>query len=92
MGIAPSIESSLAQVSMHIEKEIEGDRIRDIFTTVKMKGTNFWDMTPCTVVEVYRFIGGTRVSDGRAIAQAVSLRLPIAAARVQTRVWSCGIL
>jgi hypothetical protein len=29
---------------------------------------------------------------GRAIAQAVSRRLPIAAARVQTRVWSCGIL
>jgi hypothetical protein len=28
----------------------------------------------------------------RAIAQAVSLRLPTAAARVQTRVWSCGIL
>jgi hypothetical protein len=30
--------------------------------------------------------------DGRAIAQAVSRRLPTAAARVQTRVWSCGIL
>jgi hypothetical protein len=29
---------------------------------------------------------------GRAIAQAVSLRLPAAAARVQTRVWSCGFL
>jgi hypothetical protein len=29
---------------------------------------------------------------GRAIAQAVSRRLPIAAARVQTRVCSCGIL
>jgi hypothetical protein len=33
---------------------------------------------------------------GRAIAQAVSRSvsrwLPIAAARVQTRVWSCGIL
>jgi hypothetical protein len=29
---------------------------------------------------------------GRAIAQAVSGRLPTAAARVQTRVWSCGIL
>jgi hypothetical protein len=27
---------------------------------------------------------------GRAIAQAVSSRLPTAAARVQTRVWSCG--
>jgi hypothetical protein len=31
-------------------------------------------------------------SKGRAIAQAVSRRLPTAAARVQTRVWSCGIL
>jgi hypothetical protein len=29
---------------------------------------------------------------GRAIAQAVSRRLPTATARVQTRVWSCGIL
>jgi hypothetical protein len=29
---------------------------------------------------------------GRAIAQAVSRRLPTAAARVQTRVWSYGIL
>jgi hypothetical protein len=29
---------------------------------------------------------------GRAIAQAVSRLLPTAAARVQTRVWSCGIL
>jgi hypothetical protein len=29
---------------------------------------------------------------GRAIAQAVSRRLPTAAARVQTLVWSCGIL
>jgi hypothetical protein len=32
------------------------------------------------------------VRRGRAIAQAVSRRLPTAAARVQTRVWSCGIL
>jgi hypothetical protein len=31
-------------------------------------------------------------SVGRAIAQVVSRRLPTAAARVQTRVWSCGIL
>jgi hypothetical protein len=29
---------------------------------------------------------------GGAIAQAVSRRLPTAAARVQTWVWSCGIL
>jgi hypothetical protein len=29
---------------------------------------------------------------GRAIAQAVSRWLPTTAARVQTRVWSCGIL
>jgi hypothetical protein len=29
---------------------------------------------------------------GRAIAQAVSRRLPTATARVQTRVWSCVIL
>jgi hypothetical protein len=30
--------------------------------------------------------------EGRAIAQAVSRLLPTAAARVQTLVWSCGIL
>jgi hypothetical protein len=29
---------------------------------------------------------------GRTIAQEVSRRLPTAAARVQNRVWSCGIL
>jgi hypothetical protein len=29
---------------------------------------------------------------GRAIAQAVSRQLPTVVARVQTRVWSCGIL
>jgi hypothetical protein len=29
---------------------------------------------------------------GRAVAQSVSRPLPTAAARVQTRVWSCGIL
>jgi hypothetical protein len=33
-----------------------------------------------------------RLQQGRAIAQAVSRRLPTAAAQVQTRVWSCGIL
>jgi hypothetical protein len=32
------------------------------------------------------------INNGRAIAQAVSRRLPTAAVRVQTRVWSCGIL
>jgi hypothetical protein len=30
--------------------------------------------------------------NGHAIAQAVSYRLPTAAARVQIRGWSCGIL
>jgi hypothetical protein len=34
----------------------------------------------------------TKKQKGRAIAQAVSHRLPTAAARVQTRVWSCGSL
>jgi hypothetical protein len=33
-----------------------------------------------------------KYSGDRAIAQAVSRRLPTAAARVQTRVWSCGFL
>jgi hypothetical protein len=30
--------------------------------------------------------------EGRAIAQAVSCQLSTLAARVQTRIWSCGIL
>jgi hypothetical protein len=34
----------------------------------------------------------TQKKTGRVIAQAVSRRVPTAAARVQTRVWSCGIL
>jgi hypothetical protein len=38
------------------------------------------------------WIAGLSVLKGRAIAQAVSRRLPTAAARVQTRVWSCEIL
>jgi hypothetical protein len=37
-------------------------------------------------------LGEITAVPGRAIAQAVSRRLPTAAARVQTRVWSCGIL
>jgi hypothetical protein len=47
------------------------------------------------VTTLSRFILDTGLTDtklGRAIAQAVSGRLPIAAVRVQTRVWSCGIL
>jgi hypothetical protein len=39
-----------------------------------------------------KFWGLHTVEWGSAIAQAVSRRLPTAAARVQTRVWSCGIL
>jgi hypothetical protein len=39
----------------------------------------------CNTIDLYS--GG-----GRAIAQAVSRRLPTAAVGVQTRVWSCGIL
>jgi hypothetical protein len=35
---------------------------------------------------------GNASGSGRAIAQAVSHRLPTAAARVQTRVWLCWIL
>jgi hypothetical protein len=33
-----------------------------------------------------------KYTDGRAVAQAVSRWLPTAAAWVQSRVWSCGIL
>jgi hypothetical protein len=38
------------------------------------------------------FLMGNCANNGRAIAQAVSRRPPTAAAGVQTRVWSCGIL
>jgi hypothetical protein len=44
------------------------------------------------VTAVYSFLSRYSLVVGRAIAQAVSRRLPTAAARVQTGVWSCGIL
>jgi hypothetical protein len=40
----------------------------------------------------FDFVSRKVVHEGRAIAQAASSRLPIAVARVQNRVWSCGIL
>jgi hypothetical protein len=40
----------------------------------------------------FRIVMFIKIFKGRAIAQAVSRRLLTAAARVQTRVWSCGIL
>jgi hypothetical protein len=41
---------------------------------------------------LYAILSRSKTDLGRAIAQAVSRRLPTAAARVQSRVWSCGIL
>jgi hypothetical protein len=41
-------------------------------------------------VTIFRM--GLSCNEGRAIAQAVSRRLPTEAAQIQTRVWSCGIL
>jgi hypothetical protein len=46
----------------------------------KLKESNLW----------FSWLGSSS-SNGRAIAQAVSRWLPTAAARIQTRVWSCGI-
>jgi hypothetical protein len=47
----------------------------------------------CSVKPSHIHIADNILEDrGRAIAQAVSRRLPTSAARVQTRVWSCGIL
>jgi hypothetical protein len=45
-----------------------------------------------TVEDIGSSYQNVRLKFGRAIAQAVSRRLPTAAARVQSRVWSCGIL
>jgi hypothetical protein len=54
------------------------------------------DMNPLSAVPCclfnYSAYSQVTVHIGRAIPQAVSRRLPTAAARVQTRVWSCGIL
>jgi hypothetical protein len=52
------------------------------------------DVSILALLEENLFSGGYGVSDhtGHAIAQAVSRRLPTAAARVQTRVWLCRIL
>jgi hypothetical protein len=50
------------------------------------------------IVHVSALLGNFQITvhflkpSGRAIAQAVSFLLPTAAARVQIRVWSCGIL
>jgi hypothetical protein len=41
---------------------------------------------------IQRLIRGLQRHTGRPVAQAVSRRLPTAAVRGQTRVWSCGIL
>jgi hypothetical protein len=43
-------------------------------------------------VMIVSLVLSKHVNTGRTIAQAVSRRLPTAAAWVQTRVWSCGIL
>jgi hypothetical protein len=65
----------------------------------------FWNLMPWSLIgvlpafsikTVLRTSNVTTIlslqSQGRAIAQAVSRWLPTAAARVQSRVWSCGIL
>jgi hypothetical protein len=31
----------------------------EVFTTVVMKSTIFWDITPCSPLKVYRRFGGT---------------------------------
>jgi hypothetical protein len=51
-------------------------------------------MTPFKPITVmaWTVLSAQTLGSGRAIAQAVSRRLPTAAARVQTRVWSGGIL
>jgi hypothetical protein len=41
---------------------------------------------------MFDFVGLYQLQWGHAIAQAVSRRLPTEVARVETRVWSCGIL
>jgi hypothetical protein len=60
-------------------------------------GNRTHDLPPCSIVPqpttvlrvpLFRVLQTL----GRAIAQAVSRRLPTAATRVQIRVWACGIL
>jgi hypothetical protein len=53
-------------------------------------GLQMWSQIPKFLC--WNYVNHTISFLGRAIAQAVSRRLPTAAARVQTRVWSRGIL
>jgi hypothetical protein len=59
---------------------------KPILTAIFMKALNRRSGRPVQEINIVSLLAG------RAIAQAVSRRLPTAAVRVQTRVWSCGIL
>jgi hypothetical protein len=59
---------------------------------VKFSGFSYFRFCSTTKIIYLGWVREVRTMKGRAIAQEVSRRLPTAAARVQTRVWSCGIL
>jgi hypothetical protein len=59
--------------------------LREVFCGLGSVRENLKELT---VDLKYNFV----LPQGRAIDRAVSRRLPNAAARVQNRVWSCGIL
>jgi hypothetical protein len=71
---------------MHIMNEL----ISIIFGTEKLYQSLPGELNASTCSS--SIIPSLHENEGRAIAQTVSRRLPTAAARVQTRVWSCGIL
>jgi hypothetical protein len=60
--------------------------------TEQMHKITFYKFLGCNVLIESQCKREVKALLGRAIGQAVSRRLPTAAARVQTRVWSCGIL
>jgi hypothetical protein len=78
------------------DNQILNKQVRFVaLTQVAMKNTAFLNVMPCILVEVYRLFRETYHANfwvlGRAIAQAVSRRLPTATARVRAQVRSCGI-
>jgi hypothetical protein len=67
-------------------------KIRLKFNPFEHLPQHFERISP-TLNKLIKITGGLVIQqNGRAIAQAVRRRLPAAAARVQNRVWSCGIL
>jgi hypothetical protein len=88
---------SLFGVTFHFSCFLDGDRNHFCdppSRTQFLQGGSEWPYNASLIPKLIRqkCLWNLIYRKGRAIAQAVSRRLRTAAARVQTRVWSCGIL